>query len=205
MTQAPAFLADASLVDPSLVEGERILVQKTIRLLMCAPEEEDVLETLQFRTLVQDESENITQIRFEILSDSDLFFFFESAYAPEDFPLKGFDHITFETLPDMVIELFNRNAQDPNDVYIAFVRTGEGRAVLRFEEPVKFRSARTELLVLEFASLSDDLLRSQIQYRFNSSIAELKSATTQLGDLCTLLNVRTLATLSPTSPRSLLK
>jgi hypothetical protein len=202
MTQSPAVLADASLVDPSLVEGERIVVQKTIRLLMCAPEKEDVLETLQFRTLLQDESGTITQIRFEILSDSDLFFFFEATYAREDFPLKGFDHIAFETLPDMVIELLNRNAQEPNDVYVAFVRTGEGRAVLRFEERVKFRSARTALLVLEFASLSDALLRYQIQYRFNNVVAELKSATTQLGDLCTLLNGRTLTSLNHTSPRS---
>jgi hypothetical protein len=196
-----AFLADPTLIDPSLAEGETIVFEKDVNLLTRASEEEDMIEHVRFRALVQEEGDTPQQIRFEIFSEADIFFFFESAYTPEDFASMRRRDIPFKKFPDMVIELLNRGANDPNDVYVSLSRVADGRAILRFEQPVKFRSKRTELLALEFGEVADDLLRQQIQYRFNSSVAELKSAMTQLSDLCALLKVKNPSALSPSRSR----
>jgi hypothetical protein len=200
MTQA-AFLADPSLIDPSLAEGEKIIFEKEIRLLTHASEEEESIAVVQFRTLVQDDAGTPAQVRFEIFTDADLFFFFESAYAPEDFASMGRDDLSFNSFPGVVIELLNRSLSEPSDVFVTFTRITDGRAVLKFEQPVKFRSKRTELLVLEFGSVSDDLLRQQIQYRYNAAVANLKVATTQLSDLGALLRRKSAGALSPTKTR----
>jgi hypothetical protein len=201
MTQG-VFLADPSLIDPSLAEGEKIIFEKEIRMLTHVSEEEDVTECVQFRTLVQEEDDSFLQVRFEIFTDADLFFFFESAYAPEDFATMGHDSMSFTTFPNHVIELLERSIADPNDIHLTFTRVTNGRALFKFEQPVKFRSKRIELLVLEFGTLSDELLRQQIQYRFRSAIANLKVATTQLGDLYALLKVKSPGVLSPTKSNS---
>ena len=180
-------LITQNLADPSLVieveddDGDKklsyydVYFEKEINLEFRNVENHESLSRMiRLRILTFRPDAILKKIRFEILDDSDLYFFVESIFDAESFEkLKKEMHllIDFDEFPKEVESLVEESQTGDTETQINFIEEKNGNGILEFVQILELRSV--EVFRLHFVQSDPELIQQQVQYRFNQMSALL--------------------------------
>jgi hypothetical protein len=193
----------SSEVDPAVRGGGKILFDKEIPL--SVKQDGSLLPPIptHVRVIVGGADSDAEPVRIELTTDSDLHFLYEAEFTEEDYASvqskQGLD-AAFAELPGAVIDLVNLVVTEGQGYSVHFEVVEESGGRLIFNQQLKFKLV--EIMAIDLSPSSDENVREQIQYRFNTVKSELKAAQTELGDLYAMLKIKNPSALKPTrSPR----
>ena len=181
---------DDDLCDPSLIDGGEIIFNNEIPLRICADGESDE-QIVRFKIITISNDDKLDEVRVEISCDSDLFLYFEARYPRAAFvELKSSQNLTieFEEFADMLIESLTQNVKNKEEYECEFVESSDTEGILSFKQKLKFKSV--DIFALKFEASTNEFVKAQIQYRFNTVHTDLKIARTELGDLYSMLKIK---------------
>ena len=188
---------DNGLLDPSLGDGDEVLFNREIPLEVRAAESaESKVLIVRFKLIGMGDDHRLEQMRIEMSSDTDVFFFFKASFTATDFAeLRKAQQLTisFEEFPGMLIDILTQNVAKEDTFQVVFTQDSETHGTLDFCQILKFK--RVDIFSLEFVPASQNEIREQIQYRYDMLKSDLKSARAELSDLCSMLKINNPSTL----------
>ena len=190
MSQVNAGHDDVDLHDPSLKDGGEVIFNNEIPL-QIQGEQDSGEQIVRFKIITIGEEDELNEVRVEISCDADLFMFFEAQYPRAEFDnLKKSQNLTieFEEFAGMLIESLTQNVKNPEEYEVQFRETSETEGILEFKQKLKFKSV--DIFSLKFTASSNEFVKEQIQYRFNSVRTDLKMARTELSDVYSMLKIK---------------
>lgn len=155
-------------------------------------ERENEPQMIILKAFVTENENTIENIRLQMFSDNDLYFFYVAEYSEEAFnSLKESqsldESLDFEHFPAMIHEIIGKVAEG-KEFQAKFVFDGEEKGKLIFSQKLKFKEV--EILNLDFEKAKDEEIANQIQARYDSVRNELKAARAELNDLYTMLKIK---------------
>jgi hypothetical protein len=181
------------LCDPSLKDGGEIVFDEEIPLEIRSGDgtDESELIVIRFKIIVHEDDGVLQQVRLEITSDSDLFFLYESTFTTQDYAelqARQKLKIDFGEFPHVLRDILAQNSGGKGEFSVVFVQDARSHGILSFQQNLKLKSV--EIFALEFVPASDELVRDQIQYRYNLARSKLKIAKADLDDLYAMLKIK---------------
>ena len=128
-----------------------------------------IFESLLCKILTSDELNQISRIIIEIGCDKDLFFYYKSEINSDLFDtIKENQKLTcnFNEFSDLLINFFDDCIKDMKKFLAVFTVLNGGKGKMELFENLEHKFG--ELISLDFKSVSDDIIRQQISYRYNS-------------------------------------
>ena len=131
--------------------------------------DKSIFQSLLCKVFVTDESIEDINIKIEIANDKDLFFYYSS-----DINSSLFDEIQekqkltcdFSNLADLLIKYFDLCIDEPKAYLAVLNLKSDKKAKMELFENLEYKFV--ELINIDFIPASDDLIREQISYRYNS-------------------------------------
>ena len=131
--------------------------------------DKSIFQSLLCKVFVTDESIEDINIKIEIANDKDLFFYYSS-----DINSSLFDEIQekqkltcdFSNLADLLIKYFDLCIDEPKAYLAVLNLKSDKKAKMELFENLEYKFV--ELINIDFVPASDDLIREQISYRYNS-------------------------------------
>ena len=184
-------------MDPSLAEGHHVLFDREVPFELriqdsgSGPQEVGTLEAIKAKLLVLGEDSNPRQIKLELTSENDLFFHYlhnidESGFRSLQESQKLM--IEFSELPVIIIRMLNSSIKEPHSFLAVFIMHKDGRARLDFIQNIEYKFI--ELLSLDFVATSEEMVRQQIAFRFNSTKSKLAILQARLQEISALVKVK---------------
>jgi Centriolar protein SAS N-terminal len=190
---------DVSNEDPSLQGGWKVVytrdvpIELRLQLVDDKPQEVGELHQLTAKVLVLPNSDhsnsNIPKsIRVELTSETDLFFHYSCIIDEKLFHLIKEEQRLMVDYSDMVSVLsqsFQSIIQNPNSFIAVLIMDKLGAARLDFIQNVSFKFV--ELLSVPFTRSSDEVIRSQISFRYSVKAVAVSVMTNRLSELVNLV------------------
>lgn len=137
--------------------------------------------------------------RVELTSENDLFFHYTVQYFPlitdrvdEQYfnELQANQKLTieFNEFQGILIKMLNSCLREPHSFLAVFVMQRDGRATLDFIQNIEYKFV--ELLSLEFGASTEDIIRQQITFRYNSVKSKLALMQARLQDVNKMVKVK---------------
>ena len=131
--------------------------------------DKSIFQSLLCKVFVTDESIEDINIKIEVANDKDLFFYYSS-----DINSSLFDEIQekqkltcdFSNLADLLIKYFDLCIDEPKAYLAVLNLKSDKKAKMELFENLEYKFV--ELINIDFVPASDDLIREQISYRYNS-------------------------------------
>ena len=96
--------------------------------------------------------------------------------------------IEFSELPKILLRMLNACIKEPHSFLAVFIMHRDGRARLDFIQNIEYKFI--ELLSLDFLASSEEMVRQQITYRYNSVKSKLAILQARLQDISALVKVK---------------
>ena len=131
--------------------------------------DKSIFQSLLCKVFVTDETAEQTNIKIEIANDKDLFFYYSSEINPQLFEqIKKDQKLTcnFTNFSDLLIKYLDFCIKDTKAYLAVFNIKSDKKAKMELLENLEYKFG--ELINLDFVPASDDLIREQISYRYNS-------------------------------------
>ena len=166
---------DIDCQDPSLGDNlikiyeEEVPFEIRIKDENLSDNDKSIFQSLLCKVFVTDESIEDINIKIEIANDKDLFFYYSS-----DINSSLFDEIQekqkltcdFSNLADLLIKYFDLCIDEPKAYLAVLNLKSDKKAKMELFENLEYKFV--ELINIDFIPASDDLIREQISYRYNS-------------------------------------
>ena len=126
-------------------------------------------ESLLCKILTSDDINQLPRTVIEIGCDKDLFFYYKCEINSELFEkIKEEQKLTcnFNDFSDLLINFFDDCIKDTKKYLAVFSILNSGKGKMELLENLEHKFG--ELIVLDFKSVSDDIIRQQISYRYNA-------------------------------------
>ena len=159
--------------DPSLGKDLMKIYEEEVPFEIRVEDEElsngGTFESLLCKILI---SENINKqqvVKFEIGCDKDLFFYYSSEVNAEIFEnLKESQKLTcnFDSFSDLVIKFFDDCINDKKKFLAVFNLKNDGKAKMELFENLEHKFG--ELISLDFKQVSEEIIKQQITFRYNT-------------------------------------
>ena len=131
--------------------------------------DKSIFQSLLCKVFVTDETTEQTNIKIEIANDKDLFFYYSSEINPQLFEqIKKDQKLTcnFTNFSNLLIKYLDFCIKDQKAYLAVFNIKSDKKAKMELLENLEYKFG--ELINLDFVPASDDLIREQISYRYNS-------------------------------------
>jgi hypothetical protein len=193
----------SSEVDPSIKAGGKILFDREIPLQVQRQGERSAPIPTHIRVVVGSKESETEPVRVELTTDSDLYLLYEAEFNQDAYAelqsKQGLD-VGFSEVAAAVVELVNLVMTEGQGYEVLFDVNEELRGKLVFTQKLKFKSV--EIMSIDLNPASDESVKQQIQYRFNSLKSQLKLSKEELTNLYGMLKIKDPSALKPVrSPR----
>lgn len=184
-------------MDPSLSEGHHIIYDREVPFELriqdsgSGPQEVGTLEAVKVKLLVLGEDSNPRHVKVELTSENDLFFHYINSLDSNAFRQMQESQklmIEFSELPTILLRMLNACIKEPHSFLAVFIMHRDGRARLDFIQNIEYKFI--ELLSLDFVASSEELVRQQITFRYNSVKSKLAVLQARLQDISALVKVK---------------
>ena len=131
--------------------------------------DKSVFQSLLCKIFVTDETAEQSYTKIEIANDKDLFFYYSSEINPQLFEeIKENQKLTcnFSNFSDILIKYLDFCIKDQKGYLAVFYIKTDKKAKMELFENLEYKFG--ELINIDFVPSSDDLIREQISYRYNS-------------------------------------
>ena len=131
--------------------------------------DKSIFQSLLCKVFVTDESIEDINIKIEIANDKDLFFYYSSNINSSLFDeIQEKQKLTcdFSNLADLLIKYFDLCIDEPKAYLAVLNLKSDKKAKMELFENLEYKFV--ELINIDFIPASDDLIREQISYRYNS-------------------------------------
>jgi hypothetical protein len=132
--------------------------------------QKSIFESLLCKVLIVENKKNeLTQVRIELACDKDIYFFYISEINLELFEeIKNNQKLTcnFNEFPDLLIKFLDLCIKDKKQYLAVFSKKENGQCKMELLENLEHKFG--DLISLDFESASDDLIKQQINYRYNA-------------------------------------
>lgn len=131
--------------------------------------EKSVFQNLLCKIFSTDESIEQINVKIEIANDKDLFFYYSCEIDSTLFDeIKENQKLTcnFNDFPELLIKYFDFCIKDQKSYLAVMNIKSDKKAVMELLENLEYKFV--ELININFVPASDDLIREQISYRYNS-------------------------------------
>ena len=136
--------------------------------------QESLDRVVRLRVMTYKEDTILQQMKFEILDDSDLYYFVESIINEEKFRQLKKEYqlnIDFESFPDEVRFMLDDCQTTDGETQVIFVEENDGSGAMLFSQALDLKSV--EVLKLKFDLVDPEFVQKQVQYRFDQMRAFL--------------------------------
>lgn len=194
--------------DPSLDLGYEIIYDKSLSLEFRNFERQEAESRLvHLRVLIKKDGWALSEVRFEMFDDADLFFFIEATITGDDFEkLKKEDQLLleFSEFPGEVIRMLedSMNSSDESSVKFIVEDEDEGSGVLQFDQILEIRSV--EIFHIKFERSEPLFIQTQAQFRYSTlafNVARQKAMCVELNKQMHAKNPVLLKTITGKSPQ----
>ena len=131
--------------------------------------DKSVFQSLLCKIFITDETAEQSYVKIEIANDKDLFFYYSSEINPQLFEeIKENQKLTcnFSNFSDILIKYLDFCIKDQKGYLAVFYIKTDKKAKMELFENLEYKFG--ELINIDFVPASDDLIREQISYRYNS-------------------------------------
>ena len=131
--------------------------------------DKSVFQSLLCKIFVTDETAEQSYTKIEIANDKDLFFYYSSEINPQLFEeIKENQKLTcnFSNFSDILIKYLDLCIKNQKGYLAVFYIKTDKKAKMELFENLEYKFG--ELINIDFVPSSDDLIREQISYRYNS-------------------------------------
>ena len=131
--------------------------------------DKSVFQSLLCKIFVTDETAEQSYTKIEIANDKDLFFYYSSEINPQLFEeIKENQKLTcnVSNFSDILIKYLDFCIKDQKGYLAVFYIKTDKKAKMELFENLEYKFG--ELINIDFVPASDDLIREQISYRYNS-------------------------------------
>ena len=131
--------------------------------------DKSVFQSLLCKIFVTDETAEQSYTKIEIANDKDLFFYYSSEINPQLFEeIKENQKLTcnFSNFSDILIKYLDLCIKNQKGYLAVFYIKTDKKAKMELFENLEYKFG--ELINIDFVPASDDLIREQISYRYNS-------------------------------------
>ncbi len=166
---------DIDLNDPSLgdkllkIYEEEVPFEIRIEDENLSGNDKSVFQSLLCKIFVTDETAEQSYTKIEIANDKDLFFYYSSEINPQLFEeIKENQKLTcnFSNFSDILIKYLDLCIKNQKGYLAVFYIKTDKKAKMELFENLEYKFG--ELINIDFVPSSDDLIREQISYRYNS-------------------------------------
>ena len=184
-------------MDPSLSEGHHVTYDREVPFELriqdagSGPQEVGTLEAIKTKVLVLGEDSSPRHIKVELTSENDLFFHYIHSMDETGFRRMQESQklmIEFSELGTILVRMLNACIKEPHSFLAVFIMHRDGRARLDFIQNIEYKFI--ELLSLDFVASSEECVRQQITYRYNSVKSKLAILQARLQDISALVKVK---------------
>ena len=184
-------------MDPSLGEGHHVVYDRDVPFELriqdsgSGPQEVGTLEAVKTKLLILGEDSNPRHIKLELTSENDLFFHYIHTIDENGFRQMQESQklmIEFSELSTILVRMLNASIKEPHSFLAVFIMHRDGRARLDFIQNIEYKFI--ELLSLDFTASSEENVRQQITFRYNSAKSKLAILQARLQDISALVKVK---------------
>lgn len=184
-------------MDPSLTGGHRVVYDRECPFELRLRDNESVaqevgtLEAIKCKILVMGEEQNPNECRIELTSENDLFFHYTHNVDEDGFRTMQEHQKLMIDFPDYVsvlIKMLNSCIKEPQSFLAVFSMQKDGPSRLDFIQNMEYKFV--ELLSCDFVMSSDESVRQQIAFRYNSVKSKLALMQARLQDINALVKVK---------------
>ncbi|CDW72981.1 UNKNOWN [Stylonychia lemnae] len=145
-------------MDPSLYDGHKVIFDELMPVeVKLLDDDEGVIEELRIRVLILGDERQPMNIKIEITSESDIFFFYQNTTNEEKFRViqeqqkLSLDYHDFTGMVLKILTTYNE----------------ERKAYLEFFQDTEYR--RVEMLKIDLEECDDDIIKNHITYRLSAT------------------------------------
>jgi len=179
------------VMDPSLSDGSRIIFDREFPCIIRfdGNNTNDILDDLRVKILVQGDDNNPKQVRIEVTSDSDLFFFFHHWATPSNFnEIKESQklQISFREYPAVCIKSLNKCESEKHSLVFTIRDDNSGALSVYMEGEVK----KLEIMSFEFECCPEEIIRQHITYRYGSIRSKIAMMEGRMQDINEIVKMK---------------
>lgn len=184
-------------MDPSLSDGHRVIYDREVPFELriqdstTGPHEVGTLEAIKIKVLLLGDDSNPHHVKLEMSSENDMFFHYLHAVDDASFRVMQESQklmIDFAEYPSILVRMLNSCIKEPHSFLAVFIMQRDGSARLDFIQNIEYKFI--ELLSCDFVASSEDTVRQQITYRYNSVKSRLALVQARLQDISALVKVK---------------
>lgn len=193
-----ADLPDLSDLDPSTHGGYKTIFFRDVPLELrlqttdAAPAEAGTLEAISCKVLIKEgEDGRPRAVKVELSSEGDLFFHYSHVVDERQFNAMRDEQklmVDFASYPSVLASSLTNAIKEPHTFLAVFIMNRDGQARLDFIQNVSFKFI--ELLSVMFGRSSDDTIRQQIAFRYNTQKSKVAVLQARLQDIVNLVKVK---------------
>ena len=184
-------------MDPSLADGHRMLYEREVPFELRiqegegGPQEVGTLEAIKVKILLLGDEGIIENIKVELTSENDMFFHYTHSLTEESFKVVQEDQklmIEFNDYQNILIKLLNSCIKEPHSFLAVFIMQRDGSARLDFIQNMEYKFV--ELLSMDFHASTEEVIRQQITFRYNSVKSKLAIMQARLQDINAIVKIK---------------
>ena len=184
-------------MDPSLSEGHRIVYDREVPFELriqeanSGPQEVGTLEAVKAKILILEDQGRLHNIKVELTSENDLFFHYTHSVDENSFKMMQEAQklmIEFNEYSNILVKMLNSCVKEPHSFLAVFIMERNGQARLDFIQNIEYKFI--ELLSCDFFASSEEVVRQQITFRYNSVKSKLAVMQARLQDVSALVKVK---------------
>jgi hypothetical protein len=149
------------------------------------PQQVGTLEAIAVKVLVQGSDADLTAVRIELSSESDLFFHYSCTLLEQDFALALGEAlgVDFPELPGLLKRMLRAVSKDPQTNLAVFVISSVSQRTGRLDFIQNSEERFDELLSLPFLPTPESFVQTLVRFKYNELKTKLALATARLQDV----------------------
>lgn len=184
-------------MDPSLVNGYYIFYEREVpfelRVSEAAdmPQEVGALEAIRVKILLKGDQQQPDALRVELTSETNLFFHYVHELTEASFhDLQEGQKlmVEFAEYSSVLLRMLNNCIKEPHTHLAVFIMHDSGEARLDFIQNMEYKFV--ELLSCRFSNSSEEEIRDQITFRYNTIKSRLALMQARLADVNALVKIK---------------
>jgi hypothetical protein len=184
-------------MDPSLAEGHRVVYDREcpfelrVQDVDTGPQEVGTLESIRCKILALGDDQRPQHCRIELTSENDLFFHY--THSVDEHCFRSMQErqklmIDFPDYVSVIVKMLNNCIKEPHSYLAVFVMQRDGHARLDFIQNMDYKFV--ELLSCDFIASTEEAVRQQITFRYNSVKSRFALMQARLDDINAVVKVK---------------